>query len=44
MEANLLQILLHNTFWCKIRPTLCPSISGTKCDRDKLIFSAERLC
>ncbi len=26
----------------KIRPILGPSISGTKCDRDKLIFSAER--
>ncbi len=25
-----------------IRPTLCPHISGTKCDRHKLIFSAER--
>ncbi len=31
-----------NTFWRKIRPTLGPSISGTKCDRDKSIFSAER--
>ncbi len=31
-----------NTFCWKIRPTLGPSISGTKCDRDKLIFSAER--
>ncbi len=26
----------------KIRPILCPCISGTKCDRHKLIFSAER--
>ncbi len=26
----------------KIRPSLCPRISGTKCDRHKLIFSAER--
>ncbi len=26
----------------KIRPTLAQIISGTKCDRDKLIFSAER--
>ncbi len=25
-----------------IRPTLCPCISGTKCDRHKLIFSADR--
>ncbi len=25
-----------------IRPSLCPLISGTKCDRHKLIFSAER--
>ncbi len=24
------------------RPNLGPSISGTKCDRDKPIFSAER--
>ncbi len=34
--------MLNNTFWWKIRPTLRPSISGTKCDRDKPIFSAER--
>ncbi len=34
--------LLNNTFWWKIRPNLDPSISGTKCDRDKPIFSAER--
>ncbi len=33
--------LLNNTFWWKIRPTLGHSISGTKCDRDKPIFSAE---
>ncbi len=26
----------------KIRPTLCPRISRTKCDRHKLIISAER--
>ncbi len=25
----------------KIRPSLGPSIAGTKCDRDKLIFSTE---
>ncbi len=25
-----------------VRPTLCHSNSGTKCDRDKLNFSAER--
>ncbi len=30
--------LLNNTFWWNIRPTLGPGISGTKCDRDKLIF------
>ncbi len=34
--------LLNNTFWRKIRPPLGPNISGTKCDRDKPIFSAER--
>ncbi len=34
--------LLNNTFWWKIRPTLGPSISGTKCDRDKPNFTAER--
>ncbi len=27
--------LLNNTFWWKIRPTLGPSIYGTKCDTDK---------
>ncbi len=32
--------LLNNTFWWKIRPTLGPSISGARCDRDKSIFSA----
>ncbi len=30
--------MLNNTFWRNIRPTLGPSISGTKCDRGKLIF------
>ncbi len=30
------------TFWWNIIPTLGLCISGTKCDRDKLIFSAER--
>ncbi len=34
--------LLNNTLWWNIRPTLGPTISGTKCDRDKQIFSAER--
>ncbi len=34
--------MLNNTFWWKITPTLGPSISGTKCDRDKPIFSAEK--
>ncbi len=29
--------IIH-TFWWKIRPTLGPSISGTKCDKDKPIF------
>ncbi len=28
--------LLNNTFGWKITPTLGPSISGTKCDRDKM--------
>ncbi len=27
---------------CKIRPILGPSISETKCDRDKPFLSAER--
>ncbi len=26
--------LFNNTFWWKIRPTLGPSISGTKRDKD----------
>ncbi len=30
--------LLNNTYWWNIRPTLDPSISGTKCDTDKPIF------
>ncbi len=34
--------MLNNTFWWKIRSTLGPSISGTKCDRNKPIFTAER--
>ncbi len=34
--------MLNNTFWWKITPTLGPSISGTECDRDKPIFSAEK--
>ncbi len=34
--------MLNNTFRWKIRPNLRPSIIGTKCDRDKQIFSAER--
>ncbi len=33
---------ISNTFGWKIRPTLYPSISGTKCHRDKPIISAER--
>ncbi len=33
--------LLNNTFWWTNRPTLGPSIFGTKCDKDKSIFSAE---
>ncbi len=36
------QNLLNNTFWWKTRPRLGPSISGTRCDRDKLILSVER--
>ncbi len=35
--------LLNNTLCWTIRPTLGPSTSGTKCDRDKHIFSAERV-
>ncbi len=45
MKGELIQNalnLLNNTFWWKIRPTLGPGISGTKCDRDKSIFSAVR--
>ncbi len=34
--------LLNNTFWWKIKPNLGPSISETKSDRDKPIFTAER--
>ncbi len=34
--------LLNNTFWWKITTTLGPSISRTKCDGDKSIFSAEK--
>ncbi len=30
---------LNNTFGWKFRPTLGPSISGTKSDRDKPFFS-----
>ncbi len=30
--------LLNSTFWWKNRPTLGPSISGTKCDRDNPIL------
>ncbi len=32
----------NDRFWWKNRPTLAQIISGTKCDRDKHIFSAER--
>ncbi len=35
-------MLVKNTFWWKIRPNLCSSISQTKYDRGKLIFFAER--
>ncbi len=45
MKGKLIQNaynLLNNTFWWKITLTLGPSISGTKCDRDKPIFSAEK--
>ncbi len=34
--------MLNKALWWKIRPTLGPSISGSKCDRDKPILSAER--
>ncbi len=34
--------LLNNTLWWTIRPSLGPSISRTKYDRDKQILSAER--
>ncbi len=34
--------LINNTFCWKLIPHLDPSISGTKCDRDKPVFSAER--
>ncbi len=33
--------MLPNTFWWQIKPTLGPSISRTKCDRDNPFFSAE---
>ncbi len=29
---------MNNTFWRKIKPTLVPNISGTKCDGDQWIF------
>ncbi len=42
LRRNLIQNakkkLLNNTFWWKFRPTLGPSISETKCERDKPIF------
>ncbi len=34
----------NDRFVCKIRQILAQIISGTKCDSDKLIFSAERQC
>ncbi len=43
MKGKLIQNaskLLNDTFWWNIIPTLGPSISGTKCDRDNPIFSA----
>ncbi len=33
---------LNYTFWWKMWPILGPNISGTKCDREKAFFSAER--
>ncbi len=40
---NWYKMLLNNLHLGeKIRPTLCPSISGTTYDKDKPIFSAER--
>ncbi len=41
MVQNALKLLI-NTFWWKSRTTLGPSISGSKCDKDKPIFFAER--
>ncbi len=43
-DENLYKILknLNNTFWWNITPSI--SISGSKCDRDKPFFSAERGC
>ncbi len=41
LTRNTLNLLNNNTFWWKIRPTLGPIISGTKCDRDKPIFCPE---
>ncbi len=32
--------LINNTYWRQIKPCLGQIIFGTKCDRDKLIFSA----
>ncbi len=45
IEGKLIQNalnLLYNTFWWIKWPNLGPSISGTKYDRDRPIFSAER--
>ncbi len=39
---KMLKKQLNNIFWWKIRPTLGPSVSGTKCDIDKPFFSAEK--
>ncbi len=38
----MLKKLLNNTFLSKIIPTFSPSMSGTKCDRDKPFFCRER--
>ncbi len=42
MKENIGTKWSNDRFLWKIRPILAWIISGTKCDRDKLIFSAER--
>ncbi len=38
IKRKFIQNLLNNTFFGKKRPTLCPNISGTKCDRQISFF------